>query len=218
MRYAPRGRVRKVAHRTASAAECIGALYPGIHVTGLTAGQFSSIDALEHIANQLGPCSAWVSSWTTGLYDVQRAAGLVANRNLLGMRMILDRGIFEKSPQFAGPLIKALGVDAFRCMSVHAKVTVFVDPDGLPLAVMRSSMNLNKNLRTEQFDLSVDAGIAEFYAEWFATLWDESGVGTDNVAIMQAIFDRFAALPSDDQSPEAHDDDLSSLTLDWSDA
>jgi hypothetical protein len=213
LRYAPK-ETRRVAHRTADAASCIGSLAPGTHVTGLTAGQFSSIDALEHIANELGPCFVWVSTWTTGLYDVQRAAALVQNENLLGVRMLLDRGTFEKSPQFAGPLIQALGVDAFRCMSVHAKVTVFVDADGLPLACMRSSMNLNKNLRTEQFDISVDEPVSGFYADWFDTLWDESGVCFDNRKIMQAVFARFERLPL-----AAHEggDDFASLTLDSAD-
>ena len=210
LRYAPQGGVRKVAHRTASAAECIGPLSEGVHVTGLTAGQFSSIDALEHIVNQLGPCFCWVSTWTTGLYDVQRASELVKNQNLLGVRMLLDRGTFEKSPKFAGPLIAALGVESFRCMAVHAKVSVFVDPSGQPIAVMRSSMNLNKNLRTEQFDISVDSAVSSHYAEWFETLWDESGVGTDNQKIMQAVFDRFSALPV--ETIDA-DDDLAALVL-----
>ena len=212
LRYTPKGGTRVVAHRTASAAECIGSLYSDVHVTGLTAGQFSSIDALEHIVNQLGPCHAWVSTWTTGLYDVQRAAILMQNQRLLGVRFMLDRGTFEKSPKFAGPVIEAFGVEAIRCMAVHAKVTVFVDADHVPLAVMRSSMNLNKNLRTEQFDISVCSAVAGFYAEWFETLWDESGVGFDNVAIMTAVFNRFAALPIS-RDLVSEDDDLAGLSL-----
>ncbi|MEH6833996.1 hypothetical protein [Falsihalocynthiibacter arcticus] len=216
LRYAPKHGTRKVAHRTASAAECIGELYDGVHVTGLTAGQFSAIDALEHIANEIGPCFAWVSTWTTGIYDIQRAADLAKNEHLLGVRMLIDRGTFEKSPKFAGPLIAALGADAFRCLSVHAKVTVFVSEDHTPLAVMRSSMNLNKNLRTEQFDISVDRSVSGFYADWFDVAWDEASVGESNVAIMKAIYSRFLALPSDaDEEPASVDDagDLDALSL-----
>jgi hypothetical protein len=191
LRYAPKGGVRRVGHRTGSAADSIGVLRDGVHVTGVTAGQFSSIDALEHMINELGPAYAWVSTWTTGLYDVERAAELVKNERLLGVRMLLDRGTFEKSPTFAGPLIEALGVDAFRCLGVHAKVTVLVDADLQPLAAMRSSMNLNKNLRTEQFDLSVDRDVAGFYADWFEGLWDEAGVGASNAEIIKAVYDRW---------------------------
>lgn len=214
-----------MAHRTADAARFIGPLVPGVHITGVTAGQFSSIDAVEHIANQLGPCHAWISTWTTGLYDTKRAAVLAENGNLLGVRMLLDRGTFEKSPQYAGPLIAALGEHAFRCMAVHAKVNVFVGREGEPLAVMRSSMNLNKNLRTEQLDISVCPKVAGFYAEWFDALWDECGVSQDNVAIVRAVYDRWTDLveAEADEAPapaleEADADDLGSLALDWPDA
>ena len=213
------GKVRTVAHRTGTAAEVIGPLEDGLQVTGVTAGQFSSIDALEHIANEIGPAEALVSTWTTGVYDVHRAAALRANERLLGVRMLLDRGTFEKSPKYAGPLIKALGVDAFRCLSVHAKVTILVRPDGFG-AVMRSSMNLNKNLRTEQFDLSVGGPAVDFYRLWFEGLWAEAGRSQDNREIIAAVYDRFLELPpledansANVQTAHSPDDGLSGLDL-----
>ena len=111
------------------------------------------------------------------------------------IRMLLDRGTFEKSPQFAGPLIEALGVDAFRCLSVHAKIVIVTGARGA--AVMRSSMNLNKNLRTEQFDIDVCDDIAAFYTEWFDALWEESGRSLNNREIMKAVYDRFQAGATD---------------------
>ena len=178
-----------VAHRTGAAAEVIGDLSPGVSVSGLTAGQFSAIDVMEHMVNCLGPADVSISAWTTGLYDVKRAAEMRANQQLRGLRFILDRGTFEKSPKFAGPLIQAVGVEAFRCVSVHAKVIIVEGDRGR--AVMRSSMNLNKNLRTEQFDIDVADGFAEFYQGWFDALWDEAGRSQDNVAIIKAVFDRY---------------------------
>jgi hypothetical protein len=192
LRYAPE-RVRPVASRADGAAECIGPLAPGDCITGVTAGQFSAIDALEHMVNECGPGEVMVSTWTTGIYDVQRAAGLKRSLDLCDVRFLLDRGTFEKSPKFAGPLIEALGVDAFRCLSVHAKVTIVAGSHAS--AVMRSSMNLNKNLRTEQFDINVEpAGggpVVRFYRDWFRALWDESGSRQDNVSIIRAVYDRF---------------------------
>lgn len=183
--------VRTVAHRTGNAARVIGHLREGDHVTGVTAGQFSSIDAVDHMVSQLGPCHVWVSTWTTGIYDVQRGRQMQDNASILSWRFLLDKGTFEKSPKFAGPLIEALGVEAFRCMAVHAKVTILVDKDHKPVAAMRSSMNLNKNLRTEQFDISVGGEVAAFYADWFELLWDEAGVGGTSAEVMKAVFDRF---------------------------
>ena len=47
LRYESKHGTRKVVHRTGNAAKVIGDLSPGIRVTGLTAGQFSAVDALE---------------------------------------------------------------------------------------------------------------------------------------------------------------------------
>lgn len=198
LRYESIG-VRTVIHRTDTAAQMLGPLVPGVRVTGLTAGQFSAIDALEHMADELGPgADVRVSAWTTGLYDVHRAASIRDDGRIRDVRMLLDRGTFEKSPKYAGPLIEALGVDAFRCLSVHAKVILVSGPGGA--AVMRSSMNLNKNLRTEQFDLDVSDAVFEFYRDWFDGLWDEAGRSHDNRVIIQAVYDRFAAVR--DASPD----------------
>ena len=192
------GNVRRVIHRTAEAARCIGPLAPGDRVTGVTAGQFSAIDAMEHICAELGPAAVRISTWTTGLYDVHRAKAIRTRGRITDIRMLLDRGTFEKSPKYAGPLIEALGIDAFRCLSVHAKVIVVTGERGA--AAFRSSMNLNKNLRTEQFDLDVCPDVAEFYRSWFDALWDEAGRSQDNRAIIAAVYDRFRSEPA--EAPE----------------
>ena len=178
-----------IASRLGTAAETLGELRNGVSLTGATAGQFSAIDALEHMANEMVAADCMVSTWTTGIYDVERAAALKANGNLRRVRMLLDKATFEKSPQFAGPLIDALGVDAFRCLSVHAKVIVVRGERGT--CAWRSSMNLNKNLRSEQFDLDVSEEVGGFWAEWFEALWDAAGIGVDNAAVMGAVFDRW---------------------------
>lgn len=193
-------KVRRVVHRTATAARTIGRLEPGVRVTGVTAGQFSAIDAMEHMVDELGPAAVRVSTWTTGIYDVKRARDIRTRGRITDIRMLLDRGTFEKSPKYAGPLIEVLGVDAFRCLSVHAKVVIVSGERGS--AVMRSSMNLNKNLRTEQFDIDVCDQVAGFYEEWFDALWDEAGRSQDNRAIIRAVYDRFRANPEEVDAPK----------------
>ncbi|PRX29016.1 hypothetical protein SAMN05216257_10497 [Meinhardsimonia xiamenensis] len=196
--------VQKVISRVDTAAECIGPLEPGVHITGATAGQFSAIDAVEHMVEQLHPCSVRVSTWTTGIYDVERLQELKFLGLATDVRFLLDRATFEKSPQFAGPMIERFGVDTFRCCAVHAKVIVV---DGGPgrRAAWRSSMNLNKNLRTENFDISVDDGIAEFWGQWFDGLWDWSGRSRDNRAIIQAVYDRWLSQGSGGAASDPHE-------------
>lgn len=200
LRYSSQ-RTRFVAHRTGTAAAVIGPLSPGVRVTGLTAGQFSAIDALEHMVAELGPADVFVSTWTTGIYDVERTRQIQVEGRIKEIRFLLDRGTFEKSPKYAGPLIEKLGVDTFRCLSVHAKVTIVIGEHGA--AVWRSSMNLNKNLRTEQFDLDVCDEMAAFYRGWFDALWDQSGRSQDNRAIIKAVFDRYLENPDEENAKRA---------------
>lgn len=189
LRYVSKHGTRRVAHRTGTAAQVIGPLKRGDAVTGLTAGQFSAVDAMEHIVSELGCSDVMISTWTTGIYDVERTAAIQLEGRIKSIRLLLDRGTFEKSPQYAGPLIERLGVDAFRCLSVHAKVIIVRGERGS--AVFRSSMNFNKNLRTEQFDVDVCDEMAEFYIRWFEALWLEAGKEQDNKAIIQAVYDRY---------------------------
>lgn len=201
LRYEAKHGTRRVVHRTGTAARVIGELTPGLRVTGLTAGQISAIDALEHMVEQLGLSVVRVSTWTTGIYDVERTRAMRVDGRIKEARFLLDRGTFEKSPKFAGPLIEMLGVDAFRCLSVHAKVITVHGERGS--CAFRSSMNLNKNLRTEQFDLDVDPEVADFYASWFDALWEESGRTRDNRAIIKAVYDRFLDDPEEEEAEDA---------------
>lgn len=180
-----------VASRLEGAAETIGPLNAGDEVCGLTCGQFSMIDILEHMLNESGgPADVFVSTWTAGIYDVERAAQLQANGNLRSIRWMMDRAMFSKSPQYAGPMIEAFGLDAFRDTNVHAKVTL-VASDAKRM-VCRSSMNINKNLKTEQFDISVCDETHGFFLGWADALWDAAAPDVGAESVFKAVWDKFA--------------------------
>lgn len=185
-----------VASRLEGAAETIGALDVGDEVTGLTCGQFSMIDILEHMLNESGGQSdVFVSTWTAGMYDVERAAQIAECGKIKSIRWIMDRALFSKSPEYSGPMIEAFGIDAFRDTSVHAKVTL-VKSDFKKM-VCRSSMNLNKNLKTEQFDISVCDEVYDFYLSWANLLWEEARPGDDADHVFKSVWDKFTALRGD---------------------
>lgn len=179
-----------VASRLEGAAETIGALRPGDEVCGLTCGQFSMIDILEHMLNEAGgPADVFVSTWTAGIYDVERAAQLAANGNIRSARWMMDKAMFSKSPKYAGPMIEAFGIDAFRDTNVHAKVTL-VASDAVRM-VCQASMNLNKNLKTEQFDISVCNETYEFFRVWADDLWSAADPGADAESVFKSVWDKF---------------------------
>lgn len=182
-----------VASRVEGAAETIGQLNEGDEISGLTCGQFSMIDILEHMLDEAGgPADVFVSTWTAGIYDVERAARLTANGNIKSIRWMLDKTMFSKSPQYAGPMIEAFGLEAFRDCNVHAKVTLVAS--ATKRMVCRASMNLNKNLKTEQFDISVGDEAYAFFAQWADALWEDAKPGVDAEHVFSKVWDKFTAL------------------------
>lgn len=182
-----------VASRLEGAADTIGALNVGDEVCGLTCGQFSMIDILEHMLNEAGgPADVFVSTWTAGIYDVERAQQLAGCGNIRSIRWLMDRSMFSKSPQYAGPMIEAFGLDAFRDTSVHAKVTLVASE--AKRMVCRSSMNLNKNLKTEQFDISVCDETHDFFLRWADDLWSAARPDLGADSVFKDVWDRFTKL------------------------
>jgi hypothetical protein len=156
------------------------------------------IDILEHMLNEAGGgADVFVSTWTSGIYDVQRAAQLQERGLIRSARWMMDRTMFSKSPQYAGPMIEAFGLDAFRDTNVHAKVTLVAS--ATKRMVCRASMNLNKNLKTEQFDISVCDETYAFFLQWADELWLAAQPGADAENVFRGVFDKFKALRGGDQ-------------------
>lgn len=186
------GKRHTVLSRIHNAAECIGELNFGDEITGLTCGQFSSIDILEHMLNELGGGDVSITTWTSGIYDVERAGKLKETGLINSIRFLLDKINFSKSPQYSGVLIDVFGVESFRDCNIHSKITIVKGKKCN--AVMRSSMNLNKNLKTEQFDISVNDDVFEFYQTWFDELWRQSDLNKDAEKVFLQTYDKFQKL------------------------
>jgi len=144
-----------------SAGECIGTLEPGCRVIGLTKGQFSLLDLLRAILAQTGPAHVTLATWTVGIRDAENAAWLLSKGDLLSFRLLTDRSFVVRKPKYAARLQEVFGQDAIRATRVHAKFAL-VRNDAWDVCV-RSSMNLNRNRRWEQFDLDDDAAICDHF-------------------------------------------------------
>lgn len=85
-------RNRKIAlNKTGSAAASIGRVHSGMEIFSLTFGQFSLIDAIEHLVSEAGPCEVVVSTWTAAVADAQRASKLLKDGNISRFRLLVDR-------------------------------------------------------------------------------------------------------------------------------
>lgn len=160
-----------------SAARSLTEFAPGVALTGLTMGQFSLLDLVAAVLERTGPADVMISTWTTGIRDIERAAWLLETGTIRSFRLLTDRSFPQRQPEYCKALVARFGIESIRSTRTHAKFAV-VRNDGWNV-VVRSSMNLNTNPRFEQFDLDDSADLASF----FVAHADEQPIGFDEQAV-----------------------------------
>lgn len=197
------GRKRRlVASAVGLAGEVIGPIEPGCEIAGLTNGQFSLIDIIEHVLTATGPADLAVSTWTMGIYDQDRAAAFYRNGLVRRARWIVDPSMFSRRPELAGSLVQAFGVSSFRAVNTHAKFAVIVS-DHLAV-VVRSSMNMNPNRRIENFDISEDRAMAQWFMAIVDGFFEHRPAGsavTQSEAVFADVLEKFEAIERDSPQP-----------------
>ena len=171
----PRRRTIRAA-RTGSVAAAIGQVGPGCELFILTHGQFSLIDAIVYLSQQIGPCRLSVSTWTAGNEDLQQMATLLAAGQFTAVRWLVDRSFITRQPAYCARLRELFGDDVIRTTRSHAKF-VTLRTDKLHLAI-RTSMNLNHNPRMENIEISDDPALCDFLDAELARYFSEQEPGT----------------------------------------
>lgn len=151
---------RIVACPTESARAAVAGLEPGCRVFGLTKGQFSLIDLIKAVVEQTGPAHMVLSTWTFGVKDAENVDFLQRAGDFLSVRFLVDRSFASRQPAYCARVTELFGAEAIRASRTHAKFAVLHNDRWA--IVVRSSMNLNRNPRFEQFDLDDDRALADF--------------------------------------------------------
>jgi hypothetical protein len=146
--------------RGESAARCIGPIEKGCDIFGLTKGDFSMIDILRHIAREIGPCRIDVGTWTAAASEIKQAEAMLADRNIVAMRWLVDRSFPQRQGKYFASLLDRFGRDSVRLARFHAKF-LLLENDDFSVAV-RTSMNLNENKRIEFFEISEGSPISDY--------------------------------------------------------
>lgn len=146
--------------REESARRCIGPITKGCDVFGLTKGDFSMIDILRHIAAEIGPCRIDIGTWTAAAADIKQAFAMLEDRNILGMRWLVDRSFPARQGKYYRSLLQKFGPDSVRLARFHAKF-ILLENDEYSVAV-RTSMNLNENKRIEFYEISEGSPISGY--------------------------------------------------------
>lgn len=136
-----------------NAAECIGKCESGMSLFAITRGQWSMIDAVLHVLDEVGPAKISLWTWTVAEYEVQVLSRLRMDGRVTGGRLIIDHGARNKNAAIIADWKSRFGDDSVRYVVNHSKIATVESDSGLRF-LLRGSMNLNFNPRFEQFDLS----------------------------------------------------------------
>ncbi len=119
----------------------------------ITRGQWSMIDAVLHVLDQVGPAAVSLWTWTVAEYEVQTLTRLREDRRVTGGRLVIDAGARTKNAAIIAQWKSSFGPESVRYVTNHAKIARVESASGLKL-LLRGSMNLNFNPRFEQFDIT----------------------------------------------------------------
>ncbi|GMV81504.1 MAG: hypothetical protein AMXMBFR7_26880 [Planctomycetota bacterium] len=169
------GREIRRALSARNAAEALGEITRGCEIYGLSKGQFSLVDIIEHCLKATGPADVVLSTWTAAGADIDFALALLRNGSIRSMRFIVDFSFPTRQPAYCAALRERFGDDAIRLTKTHAKFVTITNTDWN--LVIRSSMNLNENRRLESFEISDDAGMAAYLREVCQELFDGHAAG-----------------------------------------
>lgn len=152
-RSSPATRAARAVESFRSAADCIGPIEPGAAVFAVTRGQFSMIDAVLHVLDEVGRAerlSLW--TWTVADYEIETFKRLMMDGRIGRGVLVIDGGARAKNAALIRSWQGAFGPDSVRYVLNHAKIAT-VEGAGLRV-LLRGSMNLNHNPRFEQLDVS----------------------------------------------------------------
>ena len=177
----PANRELRVA-RLATAREAIGEIRKGQDCFILTFGQFSLIDALVAILDQVGPARVDISTWTAADAHLERSAELMADARITQFRMVVDRSFEGRKPDFAEHMRRLFGAVCIRAIRTHAKFLVI--RSATHDLVVRTSMNLNENPRLENLEISESREFAEFFEQVVDGIFAEVAAGENRSALV----------------------------------
>lgn len=146
--------------RTATATEALARLDQETQIFGLTGGKFSKIELIQAALAKTGPADLTLSSWTAARADALALHELKTAGAIRAARLIFDFTFARRDPAAAHLIRQSFGPDSIALSVIHSKF-VLLGNDSWRL-VIRTSMNLNLNPRTEDFHAAHDPPLFDF--------------------------------------------------------
>ena len=135
-----------------SAADTIGTVEKDMSLFAITRGQFSMLDAVNAVIEQVGPCEVSAWTWAIADYEVECFEAFMANSRIKAGRLIIDQSAEIRNAPIIQRWRDTFGDDQVRVCKNHAKIATVTTDEFRVL--LRGSMNLNYNPRFEQLDIT----------------------------------------------------------------
>jgi hypothetical protein len=180
---------RIIATYTDNAHQALGKIYRGMELYGLTKGQFSMINLIIAILDQTGPADVSLATWTAAQREIDESERLLKSGLIRSLRFLVDRSFPARQPSYCARLRHHFGDDVIRVTSTHAKFVLARNADWN--IVLRTSMNLNKNDRLENFEVSDDPAMADFLQAVVDEIFTTQQPGEAFSASYSDLYDQF---------------------------
>lgn len=156
--------------KAASARETIAGFDHGMDIAGLTYGHFSFLDLIEATLEITGPADVVVGCWAAGFYDIKAVKAMVDEGRIRQVRFVLDSSSKRGQAEIQD-VVGIFGEHALRTTRSHAKYALITNAEWS--VCITTSMNLNKNPRCEQFDMTDDPARTELFMGFTDALFQD---------------------------------------------
>lgn len=156
--------------RRGTARDVVAGLAQGDRIVAIVEGTASLMDVVEAALEITGPGTLDLGSWTIGLPESERLAGLIASGEVTRVRLVVDRS-FRQFRDYYARLMELVGPESVVQARSHTKFVV-IRNDTWDV-VIRSSMNANLNLRIEHVDAEDCAEVADLFTTFVDDLFRE---------------------------------------------
>lgn len=154
-------------------------------ISGLTYGQFSLIDLIQATLAITGPADVTIATWSSGFYDIEAAKNFADDGRIRSIRFVMDSGRQKRGQAGETDIAELFGEESIITVRTHAKFVLIANDDWR--VVITSSMNLNRNIRTEQFEMTDDAEKFAMFADFVDVAFDEVPPSRSFGRIMPAL-------------------------------
>ncbi len=148
---------------------------PNCRIMGLTNGAFSLIDLIYSILKKIGKSDVIITTWSAGIKDAFNVKWMIENSLIDKFSLITDHSYVTRQKKYALTLDDLFGKENIRTSEIHAKFTLIKNNDYN--ICIRTSMNLNANRTTENFEIDDDKDICDFYYSFIENTFKNQGDG-----------------------------------------